>query len=95
MANAADGYLGDWLPHKDKCRCDDCQLDRANTRIRELEAQLAAATRKIERLESAISWALGEADSDFRERKQFEGAYWWRRELRERARPQEHADGKH
>ena len=28
MSNAADGYLGDWLPHKDNCRCDDCSLDR-------------------------------------------------------------------
>ena len=28
MSNAADGYLGDWLPHKDKCRCDECSLGR-------------------------------------------------------------------
>jgi hypothetical protein len=39
MANAADGYLGYWLPHS---RCDDCQLERANAHIAELEAQLAA-----------------------------------------------------
>ena len=58
-------------------------------RIDAAETALAAANRKIVRLEAAISWALGESDSDFRERKQFEGAYWWRRELRERARAQE------
>ncbi len=40
MSNAADGYLGDWLPHKDKCRCTDFELERANTQIRILKAQL-------------------------------------------------------
>lgn len=36
-------------------------------------------------LEAAIRWACGEGDSDFRQRKDGEGAYWWRKELRQRA----------
>lgn len=41
MANAADGYLGDWLPHKQSCRCTDCSLERAEKRIAALEAENA------------------------------------------------------
>jgi len=37
------------------------------------------------RLNAAIRWALGGKDSDFRARAEGEGAYWWRKELRERA----------
>lgn len=40
---------------------------------------------KIAVLENAIRWALGEID-DFPERKNGQGGYWWRTELRERAR---------
>lgn len=36
------------------------------------------------RLELAIRWALGEMD-DFPAREDGQGAYWWRKELRERA----------
>ena len=39
--------------------------------------------REIERLRAGITWALGY--TDFRPRKPGEGAYWWRKELRERA----------
>ena len=39
MSNAADGYLGDWLPHKDSCRCSDCQLEKAQQRIARLEQE--------------------------------------------------------
>ena len=42
MGNAADGHLGDWLPHKKNCRCEDCALDRANERIKALVAETAA-----------------------------------------------------
>jgi hypothetical protein len=35
MANAADGYLADWLPH-------EAQLAALDWRVAELEAQLAA-----------------------------------------------------
>lgn len=40
MSNAADGHLGDWLPHKDSCRCADCQLERAQRKNATLEAAL-------------------------------------------------------
>ena len=39
-SDAADGFLGDWLPHKAKCSCLDCQLQRSQARIRELEQRL-------------------------------------------------------
>ena len=39
MSDAADGYLGDWLPHKESCRCVDCRCDRAEYRVAELEAE--------------------------------------------------------
>jgi len=39
MSNAADGYLGDWLPHKDSCRCSDCQLEKAQKSIARLEQE--------------------------------------------------------
>jgi hypothetical protein len=39
---------------------------------------------RIALLESAVAWALGE-NGEFRERREGEGAYWWRKELRERA----------
>lgn len=35
------------------------------------------------RLKDSIKWVLGY--SDFRARKEGEGAYWWRKELRERS----------
>lgn len=48
MSNAADGYLGDWLPHKPKCRCTDCQLDRAQQRERKLRTVLEEALEYFE-----------------------------------------------
>jgi hypothetical protein len=39
---------------------------------------------RIGRLERAIRWAQGEVD-DFPMRKDGQGAYWWRTELRKRA----------
>lgn len=47
------------------------------------DAELTTLRAENERLREAISWALGE--TDFRPRKEGEGAYWWRKELRERA----------
>ena len=41
---------------------------------------------KILRYESAIRWALGY--TSFRARKDNEGPYWWRTELRKRAKPE-------
>jgi hypothetical protein len=50
---------------------------------------LCALRAKVARLEAAISWALGEAGSDFRGRRENEGPYWWRKEFRIRARGRE------
>lgn len=50
MSNAADGYLGDWLPHKDNCRCTDCSLERAQQKIRTLTAERDALKAENERL---------------------------------------------
>lgn len=36
-------------------------------------------------LERAIEWALGESGEGFATRREGEGAYWWRTELRRRA----------
>jgi hypothetical protein len=44
-----------------------------------------AAEQRVKVLEAAISWALGEGDSDFRTRNDVYGEYWWRTELRNRA----------
>lgn len=54
--------------------------DPLATEITELRATVA-------RLEAAISWALGEGDSDFgdREGDTKQPRYWWRIELRRRA----------
>jgi hypothetical protein len=40
---------------------------------------------RIEELEDAIRWALGEHGDGFSERGPNDGKYWWRRELRQRA----------
>jgi len=39
---------------------------------------------EIKKLKKAVLWALG-SESDFKQRKEGEGAYWWRKELRKRA----------
>lgn len=49
-----------------------------------LAASLPPAAVEPDRLMAAITWALGVGDS-FRERNYDEGAYWWRKELAERA----------
>ncbi len=41
MGDAADGYLGDWLPHKPSCKCMDCMLDRAQTLLGAKDAEIA------------------------------------------------------
>lgn len=46
---------------------------------------LEAAEEEVQRLQSAISWALGEGD-DFPLRTEDDGPFYWRRELRQRAR---------
>lgn len=42
---------------------------------------------RISELEAAVSWALGEGDSDFGEIINSIGPYWWRNELRAKAFP--------
>ena len=46
-------------------------------------AEIERLRARIAELEGAVVWALGY--TDFRERREGEGAYWWRKELRERA----------
>jgi len=48
-----------------------------------IRAELSAARETIARLESAIEWALGY--TDFAPRAEGQGAYWWRKELRDRS----------
>lgn len=51
----------------------------------ELSQVTKATTKKEIKLIKAICWALGE-NGEFPERKTGEGAYWWRTELRRRAK---------
>lgn len=67
--NTADG--------PDKCRGADTRL------FGEAAAALRSVDAEIKRLKEAIVWALGY--TDFRERQNGEGAYWWRKELREKS----------
>ena len=55
MSNAADGYLGDWLPHKDNCRCDDCSLDR----LRRKNVVLTAENKRLREALEVIRTELG------------------------------------
>ena len=58
-------------------------------RVSKAEQENVALRAKVAKLEAAISWALGEAGSDFRGRGEGEGAYWWRKQFRIRARGRE------
>lgn len=40
MSNAADGYLGDWAPHKATCKCDDCKADRLQEANKTLHTEI-------------------------------------------------------
>lgn len=54
-------------------------------------SEVAAKDAEIDRLRTAIRWALGEID-DFPLREPGQGAYWWRTELRRRAALKDHGD---
>lgn len=55
-------------------------LNSVPSRVKTLQAKVAA-------LEAAIAWALGEGDSDFGDNMPAKAPpYWWRGELRQRAR---------
>jgi chromosome segregation ATPase len=53
-------------------------------RIAAQAAEIAELNERIGVLENAVRWACGE--TDFRLRREKEGHYWWRTELRERAK---------
>ena len=53
----------------------DFMANQVEARVRELELLL-----ENQRLREAIRWALGE--TDFEDRQEGEGAYWWRKKLR-------------
>lgn len=67
------------------CNRVEAELARRIGDADALRAQLAAANERAERAEKAIAWALGESD-EFPPREPGQGAYWWRTELRRRAR---------
>jgi hypothetical protein len=62
--------------------------------LKELEKRIAALEliilqgktpeKRIQQLEGAIRWACGEV-GEFSPRKEGQGAFWWRSELRRRA----------
>lgn len=58
----------------------------AKDHISRMRDALIDARCRIVELETAIRWALGEDESGFRARRDGEGAYWWRTELRKRTR---------
>jgi len=68
MANAADGYLGDWLPHKDKCRCTDCQLDRTQQKLAKLQRDNKALLEALKEALVLIEATYGRAG--------VEAGYW-------------------
>ena len=43
MSDAADGFLGDYLPHKKTCRCEECSSERTISVLRSENATLKAA----------------------------------------------------
>lgn len=55
MSNAADGYLGDWAPHRATCKCADCVTQR---RITALEAQ-------VERMTAALGRIVSDFEMDY------------------------------
>lgn len=68
---------------------DECWWHEVLRHTNELLASSSSLTRTepsqdATRLDGAIRWALGETD-EFPERKETDGAYWWRSELRKRA----------
>lgn len=69
----------------------ECQASMAT--IAEERARADRAEAEVERLRGAISWALGEGDSDFGDNKPENAKpFWWRAELRARALSQETTD---
>ena len=47
---AEDGHLGDWAPHREKCKCADCQLDRLQSAYDRLKRDNEALLRALKEL---------------------------------------------
>ena len=91
MKEQYGGYL-------DRAEKAEAELDRRAERIAQLEAQFESAKNgvsrnaekaagyyeRVEELEKAVRWALGEC-GEFKTWPDAAGAYWWRTELRLRA----------
>ena len=73
MSDFADGYAGDWLPHKATCRCEECSREREiswlRERVKELEALIREAHNDphssltlslIDRMGTALAGGKGE-----------------------------------
>lgn len=73
MSDAADGMLGDWLPHKAKCRCTDCQLERSQASVAELEQEVERLKRKASNEEQAHLQTIDERD---KAEDALSNAYW-------------------
>ena len=86
-------HLASWLNNtadvSQPCPCGRKRELYLIERVSKAEQENVALRAKVARLEAAISWALGEAGSDFRGRRENEGPYWWRKEFRIRARGRE------
>lgn len=54
MSNFADGYAGDWAPHKPTCKCQECTADR---RTAALESQVAELRRERDALKEEATAA--------------------------------------
>ena len=79
------GSLRELEELKNSRGCLDCKtLDRLKQELRELEDRYASQRQLVIRYEEAILWVLGEKGC-FRLRRDDEGMYWWRTELRQRA----------
>lgn len=64
MSDAADGYLGDWLPHKESCRCADCLLDKALAREKKYKSLYEQERQHADRMARVIKIANGHAPCD-------------------------------
>lgn len=62
-------------------------IDEQAAELATLRAELAASQARVVTLEAAVRWALGydEGEPHFMPRKEGEGVYHWRAELRRRA----------
>ena len=89
LAQAQQG-VGEGItrPHDGPERCPT-YYDGCNCTVEVLVHNIERAQKaeaRVAELEAAIRWACGESDDGFQPREPGQGAYWWRTELRERAK---------